>query len=100
MSKANKLQRNAFSKATDKRTKSVKRKPITEVQPNNLLHNLKLADLLQALVDEYGWEGLGQRIDIRCFTHNPSMNSSLKFLRRTSWARNKVESLYIQTFKD
>lgn len=64
---------------------------------NDLLHGIKLADILQFLVDYYGWERLGMEIQINCFTNQPSVKSSLKFLRRTPWARNKVESLYIYT---
>lgn len=67
-----------------------------EKQPNNPLHGLKLADILEQLVDEYGWPELGTKINIRCFTHDPSINSSLKFLRKTPWAREKVEQLYIK----
>ena len=62
------------------------------------LHGLTLATLLDALVERYGWEGLAQRIDIRCFKNDPSIKSSLSFLRKTPWAREKVESLYIKTF--
>lgn len=58
------------------------------------MHGMTLQAILEHLVDRYGWDGLGTRIDIRCFTHDPSMTSSLKFLRRTPWARAKVESLY------
>ena len=68
-------------------------------QPNNPLHGVKLADMLNHLVEEYGWERLGDRITIRCFTHNPSIKSSLKFLRRTPWAREKVEDLYLDSIK-
>ena len=67
-------------------------------QNNNPLHGVKLADILEALVTEYGWEELGYRIDIRCFNYDPSIKSSLKFLRRTPWAREKVERLYLKTF--
>ena len=67
-------------------------------QKNNPLHGVKLADILEALVIEYGWEELGYRIDIRCFNYDPSIKSSLKFLRRTPWAREKVERLYLKTF--
>ena len=66
-------------------------------QPNNPLHGVKLADVLDYLVDFYGWEILGQRIDINCFNSNPSIKSSLKFLRKTQWARDKVEQLYLDT---
>ena len=68
-----------------------------EAQPNNPLHGVKLKDLLNFLIDEYGWEGLADRIDINCFKSNPTVGSSLKFLRRTAWARNKVERLYLDT---
>ncbi|MEE9448120.1 MAG: VF530 family protein [Arenicellales bacterium] len=64
-------------------------------QPNNPLHGINLEKIVNALVDHYGWEGLGEKIDIRCFTHTPSMRSSLKFLRKTPWARKQVEDLYI-----
>lgn len=67
-----------------------------EIQPNNPLHGVTLEQLLKQLVVYYGWEALGQKIEIRCFTHDPSIASSLKFLRRTPWARDRVESLYIE----
>jgi uncharacterized protein (DUF2132 family) len=70
-----------------------------ENQPNNPLHGIKLADVLEYLVAEYGWEDLGAMINIRCFTSDPSIKSSLKFLRKTPWAREKVEKLYLQTIK-
>jgi len=59
------------------------------------LHGVTLAQILDALVSYYGWAELGQRVDIRCFNQDPSVNSSLKFLRRTPWARKKVEELYL-----
>ncbi len=68
---------------------------MAEEQPNNPLHGLTLKQIVASLVDYYGWEELGQRIDIRCFNSNPSLQSSLKFLRRTPWARQKVEQLYL-----
>ena len=68
-------------------------------QPNNPLHGVKLVDILEKLVDEYGWEELGQRIDIRCFNYDPSIKSSLTFLRKTPWAREKVEELYLKTLR-
>ncbi len=64
-------------------------------QPRNPLHGMTLEKIITQLADYYGWEGLGERINIRCFTHDPSVNSSLKFLRKTPWAREKVESLYL-----
>jgi uncharacterized protein (DUF2132 family) len=66
-------------------------------QPNNPLHGITLEKLLTQLVDHYGWEELGRRIDIRCFNWEPSIKSSLKFLRKTPWAREKVEALYLCT---
>ncbi len=64
-------------------------------QPHNPLHGLTLEAIVTALATHYGWPGLGERIALRCFTHEPSVNSSLKFLRKTPWARAKVESLYL-----
>jgi uncharacterized protein (DUF2132 family) len=68
-------------------------------QPNNPLHGVKLEEVVTRLVDYFGWNGLAQRIDINCFKSTPSVKSSLKFLRRTQWARDKVEQLYIATFE-
>lgn len=68
-------------------------------QANNPLHGITLQQILEFLVAHYGWEELGQRIAIRCFTHDPSIPSSLKFLRRTPWARQKVEELYIRAHR-
>ena len=64
-------------------------------QPNNPLHGITLEQMLTSLIDHYGWSELGERINIRCFNYDPSLNSSLKFLRRTLWARTKVEGLYL-----
>lgn len=64
------------------------------------LHGVTLAQILDRLVAHYGWEQLGNRIDIRCFNSDPSVNSSLKFLRKTPWARKKVEALYVTMLKD
>jgi len=66
-------------------------------QPNNPLHGQTLEDILYFLQAHYGWEDLGRRINIRCFTSDPSIKSSLKFLRKTPWARDKVEQLFIAT---
>ena len=65
-------------------------------QPRNPLHGLTLAAIVEALVAHYGWPGLAQRIPVRCFTHDPSVDSSRKFLRRTPGARAKVENLYVE----
>lgn len=70
-----------------------------EKQPNNPLHGVKLADMLELLVAEYGWEKMGQEINIRCFNFDPSIKSSLKFLRKTPWARAKVEEYYLYTIR-
>jgi uncharacterized protein (DUF2132 family) len=61
------------------------------------LHGITLEKILNILVDKYGWEELGERIKIRCFQYDPSIKSTLKFLRRTPWARNKVEILYVKS---
>ncbi len=66
-------------------------------QPNNPLHGITLEKLLTQLVDRYGWDELGREIDIRCFNWEPSIQSSLKFLRKTQWARDEVEALYLTT---
>lgn len=63
---------------------------------NDPLHGLTLKAIVQALVDKHGWDRLGQLVAIRCFQHEPSVESSLKFLRKTPWAREKVEALYIK----
>lgn len=63
--------------------------------PRDPLHGIKLTQILDELLERYGWDELGRRIPVRCFTMNPSISSSLKFLRRTPWAREKVEALYL-----
>lgn len=68
-------------------------------QDNNPLHGVKLADILEFLVGYYGWEEMGSKININCFTNDPSIKSSLKFLRKTPWAREKVENLYLKCVK-
>ena len=65
-------------------------------QPNNPLHGITLEQLVTELQEHYGWEGLAARININCFKSDPSIKSSLKFLRRTPWAREQVEQLYIR----
>ncbi len=72
---------------------------MTDVQKNNPLHGVKLEALLTELVEHYGFESLGEDININCFKSNPSIKSSLKFLRKTPWAREKVESFYLYRFK-
>ena len=70
---------------------------MTEKQPNNPLHGKTLEMILIHLVDHYGWEELGERISINCFINNPSIKSSLTFLRKKPWARQKVENLYLES---
>lgn len=67
-------------------------------QPNNPLHGITLKMQVEELVAHYGWPELGQRIRIKCFVEKPTINSSLKFLRKTPWARTKVEDFYFWTF--
>ena len=71
--------------------------PVSEEQINNPLHGVTLEQVIESLVQFYGWSELGQRIDINCFRNDPSVKSSLKFLRKTPWARKKVEDLFLAT---
>ncbi|KAA3653247.1 MAG: DUF2132 domain-containing protein [Proteobacteria bacterium] len=73
---------------------------MADTQANNPLHGVTLAHMLTELEAYYGWAQLGQAVRIRCFTHEPSMASSLKFLRRTPWAREQVEALYLEMLRD
>ncbi len=70
--------------------------PMNDPKSRDPLHGVTLEQLLTELVAHYGWEELGRRIDIRCFNFDPSIQSSLKFLRKTPWARTKVEQLYVR----
>lgn len=70
----------------------------TPAQPNNPLHGITLESIVTRLVDHYGWDRLGDKININCFKNDPSVKSSLKFLRKTPWAREQVENLYLATF--
>jgi uncharacterized protein (DUF2132 family) len=72
---------------------------ITDAPHKDPLHGLTLEMILSHLVEQYGWDELGRRIPIKCFTNDPSLKSSLKFLRKTPWARKKVEDLYLKTAK-
>jgi len=72
---------------------------MTDEQPNNPLHGITLEMMLTYLVEHYGWDEMGRRIAIKCFTNDPSLKSSLKFLRRNPWAREKVEALYLNSRK-
>ena len=71
-----------------------------EKQKNNPLHGITLAEIIEHLVNFYGWEDLGTRINVKCFNENPSIKSSLTFLRKTDWAREKVEGLYLKSLRD
>lgn len=71
---------------------------MSDSQPNNPLHGLTLETILTRLVAHYGWAELGKIVKIRCFYNDPSIKSSLKFLRKTPWARQEVEALYLRTF--
>lgn len=73
---------------------------MSQHQPNNPLHGITLEQIVHSLVEHYGWGELGIHVKIRCFNHEPSVKSSLTFLRRNPWARKKVEQLYIATLKD
>ena len=72
---------------------------MSDPQPNNPMHGVTLEEILNSLVEHYGWEKLGKRINIRCFKSDPSVKSSLKFLRKAPWARKRVEDLYLATKK-
>lgn len=72
---------------------------MTASQPNNPLHGITLESILERLVASYGWDALARRIPIRCFADDPSISSSLTFLRKTPWARARVEALYLQDTK-
>jgi uncharacterized protein (DUF2132 family) len=74
--------------------------PSSPEQPRNPLHGLTLEAIVTALVEAYGWQGLDERIPLRCFAFEPSIKSSLKLLRKTPWAREKVESLYLFMLRD
>lgn len=73
---------------------------MSEFVSNDPLHGITLKYMLEYLVEFYGWEEMSRRIRINCFAKDPSLNSSLKFLRKTNWARNKVEILFLQTKKE
>lgn len=68
---------------------------MADEQPKNPLHGITLKEIVEDLVERRGWDGLAAEIDVRCFTSNPSVNSSLTFLRKTRWARQQVEGLYL-----
>ncbi|MFW5439584.1 MAG: VF530 family DNA-binding protein [Methylophilaceae bacterium] len=72
----------------------------SSTQPNNPLHGVTLAQMVTALVVHYGWQTLAKTIPINCFSHDPNIKSSLTFLRKTPWARGKVEALYLQMLSE
>jgi len=88
--------KHSFKNAKPK-VEQVKKIREPEDQPNNPLHGIKLITILEFLVEHYGWEEMGERININSFKSNPSIKSSLKFLRKTPWAREKVEQLYLKS---
>ncbi|HHX8314679.1 TPA: VF530 family DNA-binding protein [Vibrio diabolicus] len=71
---------------------------MSQQQLNNPLHGLSLEKIVTRLVEHFGWNGIYERVRVNCFKKDPSIKSSLKFLRKTQWARDKVEALYIETF--
>ena len=83
----------------EKPAKKVKRQA-TQEELDHPLHGVKLAELLESLVDHYGWKYLADRVNIRCFMYNPTMKSSLKFLRNMPWAREHVEDIYMDMIED
>jgi uncharacterized protein (DUF2132 family) len=70
-----------------------------EKNKNNPLHSVKLQEILESMVERYGFQGLSERINLRCFLINPTISACLKFLRKTPWARTKVEELYLKSMK-
>lgn len=76
------------------------KKKIYKAQPNNPLHGVKLQDMLELLVENYGWDEMADRVNLNCFKSNQTIKSSLKFLRRTEWARKKVEKMYLDWLQD
>ena len=76
------------------------RRQATEKQLNNPLHGVKLVQILERLVEHYGWEYLAERVNIRCFMYNPTMKSCLGFLRKTRWAREHVEDIYLEMVEE
>ncbi len=73
--------------------------PVSDEQPNNPLHGMTLKAILEALVERHGWDGLAARVSLRCFKDKPSVGSSLTFLRKTAWARSKVEQVYLDDLR-
>jgi len=84
----------------EKRPARRNRKQATEEQLKNPLHGVKLAQILEHLVEHYGWDYLAERVNIRCFRYHPTMKSCLGFLRRTTWARDQVKELYVEMVQE
>jgi len=84
----------------DERPARRNRRQATEEELNNPLHGVKLAQVLERLVEHYGWKYLADRVNIRCFKYNPTMKSSLGFLRKTRWAREHVEDIYLEMMEE
>ena len=90
------IQKQSDELSSEKKPTKRIRKQATEEQLKNPFHGVKLVQVLERLVAYYGWEYLGDRVNIRCFIYNPTMKSSLGFLRRTTWAREHVEDIYLE----
>jgi hypothetical protein len=88
-----------FNVNEEKPAKKIKRQA-TQEELDHPLHGVKLAELLETLVDHYGWKYLADRVNIRCFMYNPTMKSSLRFLRKMAWAREHVEDIYMDMIED
>ncbi|MGB0882001.1 MAG: VF530 family DNA-binding protein [Vicingaceae bacterium] len=80
--------------------KRKKRRQATPEELSHPLHGVKLKEILERLVERYGWEGLAQKVNIRCFKYNPNMKSSMGFLRKTKWAREHVEDVYMDMLEE
>ena len=96
----NQIDGSTKSEINDEKPVKRKRRPATQEQLDNPFHGIKLKQILEELVAFYGWEYLGERVNIRCFINNPTMKSSLGFLRRTTWAREHVEDVYLEMLAD
>ena len=94
------IQKQSGELSSEKKSTKRIRKQATEEQLKNPFHGVKLVQVLERLVAYYGWEYLGDRVNIRCFIYNPTMKSSLGFLRRTTWAREHVEDLYLEMLEE
>ncbi len=90
------IQKQSAELSSEKKPTKRIRRQATQEQLDNPFHGVKLVQVLERLVAYYGWEYLGERVNIRCFKYNPTMKSSLGFLRRTTWAREHVEDVYIE----